>query len=1420
LKTAVTSISFAFILFCVGCGSGIVQISGAPNISQVLPQTIAAGTKSVTMKVVGTNFANNAVILWNGTALTTSLVDSNTLAGTIGSSSLAAPSTVQLQVQNAVTKESSQSVSVIIAAQGSQGSPSSLAISGTSLTQGSAGSPYSSKLTATGGTPTYTWSVTTGQLPAGLSLSPTTGVISGTPASAGNYSFGVTAIDSSSPVQVATATMALSVAAAATAPPDVAGALAINPFALPSGKTGSPYSSSLQANGGTAPYQWSISSGSLPSGLSLGASSGTISGAPVATGTANFTVMVTDSSSPAQSKSVKISLDVVSPLAITTSTLTSGVIGSTYTSSLQASGGIAPYQWSSTSALPAGLSLSAAGVLSGTPTASGNFSVNVSAKDSSSSAQTATASVKVNITAGTKPLAITSASMAQATQSQTYSAALSATGGTAPYQWSSTSALPAGLSLSAAGVLSGTPTVSGTFPVSVTVKDSSSSPQTVSESLKITVMAGVKLLAITSTALAQGTQGQTYSATLAATGGTAPYQWSSTSALPAGLSLSAGGVLSGTPTASGTFPVSVSVKDSGSSAQTASANLNVTVAAGVKRLAITSTALAQGTQSQTYSATLAATGGTAPYQWSSTSALPAGLSLSAGGVLSGTPTASGTFSVSVMVKDSEASAQSASANLNVTVAAASNPLTITSATLTKATQSQLYSATLSATGGTAPYSWSIGSGSNLPVGLSLIAGTGIISGTPTTVGSSSLVVTVTDSSSPALTKSANVSLAVAAAPLTVSSLTLAGGTVGTTYSSSIAVSGGTPAYMWTVSGGTLPAGLNLAGTTGVISGTPTATGTSKFTLSVSDNSTPAQTQAVSTSIVVAAATASAAAGNTWYVRPDGGTRFSSNVPTGQCDGTADVSYASTGGTGTNQHCAFNDVRYFWTDSSYTDGTSFPGWGWIGAGGDTYLIRGSLETGVSYRVGWDSATTYCSTTACWGITGNPGASGPPPPPSGTSTQHTRILGENYASCRSAAAKTQLHGGWGVGDVFNLTGSSYVDAACLDITDFSACGRSSQAVVCDSTQDFAQIGVIFSNTSTHDTLTDVHIHGLASSGITGPTGDGVVLSYVDMLGNASSGWNADTGDGTTGVGSLLVQNFNISWNGCAEEYPMVDPVPYGDCTDQSSGGYGDGFGTASTDSNAPGWQVHFDQGTVSYNTQDGLDALHISGPGSTMTDTRVLAFGNEGQQLKVGGATATIENSVIVGNCEAMTQGPIPGTPTGFGANLGAPCRAGDTAVLINVTPGDPATFQYNTIYEAGAIGLEVEYASGTPDPTDTLKYNNNIFVGFYNSSVGENATPIYSNTDLNMLTNPGASWTNNVTFSQRANWTCPNPGESKAICSDPGLVDETYHPYGYGNMAPSPSGSIVVGAGVAIPGITTDFPGNTRPNPPSIGAYEK
>lgn len=612
---------------------------------------------------------------------------------------------------------------------------------------------------------------------------------------------------------------------------------------------------------------------------------------------------------------------------------------------------------------------------------------------------------------------------------------------------------------------------------------------------------------------------------------------------------------------------------------------------------------------------------------------------------------------------------------------------------------------------------------------------------------------------------------------------------------------------------------------GTCSGGTTQTYSSALTISTGETLNAITTTFGLTNSPVTSATYAIRTGaaKTWYVDAAiGGTRFSTNQTAGLCDGTVD---SAPVGTTPNQHCAFSDARMLWQDGSASDGSTFPGWGWIGAGGDTYIVKGSIADGVTYRVGWATGSNACDSSGCWGMVADATGSGAPPFVSGSPTNHTKFLGGNFASCTAQTARTQLHGGWSVGDVINFTeGVSYVDAACLDITDFSACSSNGVHQCAAGTDDFATLGIIIDNLSTNDTISHVRLHGL-KAGIEGSTGDNVTMTDLQILGNSNSGWNADLGNGSTGVGHLNVTNFNISWNGCAEEYPIVDALPYQDCTDANyNGGYGDGWGTTTVQSAPPGWQVHFDQGIASYNTQDGLDALHISGPGSSVIHSRVLAYGNMGQQLKVGGAAATIQNSLINGNCEAMGQGTswfpgstgLTGLPTGWNSNLSLFCRAGGTAILVNTTPGDPLVFQNNTVFDSNSIGLEVEYATPDIGSTNTILYDNNICVSFLNVGSGSQSNCIFSSIDGNMFTNPGASWTNNSYWNPKV--SCPQTGETHAICTDPKLVDETYHPLDYGNMTPT-SSSPLVGAGVFLLSVPLDYNGVVRPNPPSIGALE-
>jgi hypothetical protein len=430
-------------------------------------------------------------------------------------------------------------------------------ITTTSLPGGTVGSAYSQTLTASGGTTPYTWSITVGALPAGLSLS-TAGTITGTPTTTGTSNFTVQVKDANA----STATQPLSIVVS----PAV---LRVTTTTLAGGTVSTAYSQTLTATGGTTPYTWSITVGSLPAGLSL-STAGAITGTPTTAGTSSFTVQVKDAnaSTATQPLSIVVSSAV---LQVTTTTLAGGTVNTAYSQSLTASGGTAPYTWSITvGSLPAGLSLSPAGAITGTPTTAGTSSFTVQVKDANAS----TATKALSIVVSSAVLQVTTTTLSGGTVNTAYSQTLTASGGTTPYTWSITvGALPAGLSLSPAGTITGTPTTAGTSNFTVQVKDANAS--TAPQPLSIVVSPAV--LQVTTTTLAGGTVNTAYSQTLTATGGTTPYTWSTTvGALPAGLSLSTAGAITGTPTTAGTSSFTVQVKDA--NAGTATQPLSIVVA--------------------------------------------------------------------------------------------------------------------------------------------------------------------------------------------------------------------------------------------------------------------------------------------------------------------------------------------------------------------------------------------------------------------------------------------------------------------------------------------------------------------------------------------------------------------------------------------------------------------------------------------------------------------------------------------------------------------------------------------------------------------------------------------------------------------------------------------------------------------------
>jgi hypothetical protein len=368
--------------------------------------------------------------------------------------------------------------------QSEQPPPAPLAVGTTSLPNGEVNTAYSATLAATGGTAPYSWTLAAGTLPSGITLDKASGALGGMPdaAVAGTpLTFQVS--DSSSPAQTTQAQLTLTVVPALT----------VTTTSLPNGQVGAPYSATLAATGGTAPYTWALTAGTLPAGMTFNNASGALGGTPTATVTAALlTFTVTDSGAHAHSTPVTLALTVgttAPPAAptVTTTTLPGGIVGHAYTATLAASGGTAPYTWTlSAGTLPAGLQLSGAGTIAGTPTAAATASITVTVTDANS--QTGSATLPLTVL---KALSVTTPALPNGQVGVAYSAALAATGGTTPYTWklAQGSALPAGLGLAPSGVVSGTPTATASGAmVTVTVTDSGTpQPQSANATLTINV---------------------------------------------------------------------------------------------------------------------------------------------------------------------------------------------------------------------------------------------------------------------------------------------------------------------------------------------------------------------------------------------------------------------------------------------------------------------------------------------------------------------------------------------------------------------------------------------------------------------------------------------------------------------------------------------------------------------------------------------------------------------------------------------------------------------------------------------------------------------------------------------------------------------------------------------------------------------
>lgn len=529
-----------------------------------------------------------------------------------------------------------------------------------------------------------------------------------------------------------------------------------NPSVLSNGTIGTPYAPlTITISDPTPPMGFWVGSGTLPPGLSLDFSTGEITGVPTTVGEFHFAVRVQNGPPFYGSSPVKIfSLTITSPVAISTSSLPSGLEGSPYDSNLVATDGLAPYSnWTiSNGSLPPGMALNAAtGRISGIPTLSGTYPFTVTVKDSTD-AQSAPAAL--SITVGSRP-AITTSSFPNATVGRPYALTLAASGGSSIYPtWVVSSGnLPPGLTLNLSGMISGTPSAFGSFPFSITVRDGAG---VVSLPKSFVLTVAPPPLTITSGSLLNGaTRGVDVSYQLTANGGVAPYSWTLASgSIAPGMVLNANGLITGAPSRSGVFTFTIAVRDSRGTTASQAFSMDV---AGLR--IVTPPVLPTGGLGSNYSLTLTAAGAASSYQWSLASgSLPSGLTLFSNGVISGSPLFSGTATFSARATEvtpnvvgQQRAAEAFSAESAVQTFTLSVPpgISITTTSLRDGTVAAPYSQTLEARGGRS-LGWSLVDGT-LPGGMSL-SSSGEINGTPTTFGTSTFRVRAADNSGVSDTK--------------------------------------------------------------------------------------------------------------------------------------------------------------------------------------------------------------------------------------------------------------------------------------------------------------------------------------------------------------------------------------------------------------------------------------------------------------------------------------------------------------------------------------------------------------------------------------------------------------------------------------------------------------------------------------------
>jgi hypothetical protein len=441
----------------------------------------------------------------------------------------------------------------------------------------------------------------------------------------------------------------------------------------------------VQATGDPAPDYYLSTS---PPGMTIEADTGLIRWIPASTDTAGVIVTATN---PAGSDTQSFLISVVeaqeSAPAIVSTPVTAGTAGQAYTYDVQATGYPAPAFTLIQS--PVGMAINpSSGLISWTPSAAGSFNVTVRAANSQGSAEQ---SFSISVGGAiTSPPAIVSAPVTTGTAGQAYVYDVQATGNPAPAF--SLSVYPSGMAINpASGLISWTPASTGTVNVTVVAANAEG---TDSQSFSISVAEPLTAPAITSPAITAATVGQAYSYDVQASGNPAP-TFSLTQS-PGGMAINpTSGLISWAPAAAGTYDVTVEATNSQGSAEQ---SFSISVAELIAPPVITSVAVTTATAGQAYSYDVQASGNPAPTF--SLTVFPSGMTINASsGLISWTPASAGSADVIV---EAASSAGSDSQSFSISVAEPPAPPAITSSALTTATAGQAYSYDVQASGNPAP----------------------------------------------------------------------------------------------------------------------------------------------------------------------------------------------------------------------------------------------------------------------------------------------------------------------------------------------------------------------------------------------------------------------------------------------------------------------------------------------------------------------------------------------------------------------------------------------------------------------------------------------------------------------------------------------------------------------------------------------